>query len=190
MSTIDFKEASKDVYVYIDIETLGWMPPYDNEILEIAAVVINKGTDETIASFHKYCKPSVGIPYIITELTGITDDQVANERPEKEVLTRLIDFMSQFENITIVGHNVKSFDLTVLRKRSDKHELENCFEALKAKAEDTMTLSRRLIKAGKISAENSKQVTIAAYFGIEYEAHSAWNDVQALIEIHKRIKEL
>ena len=79
---------------------------------------------------------------------------------------------------------------SIPRKRSDKYEIENQFEALKAKAEDTMTLSRRLIKAGKMSAENSKQVTIAAYFGIEYEAHSAWNDVEALIKIHNEIKKL
>jgi DNA polymerase III epsilon subunit-like protein len=42
-------------------------------------------------------------------------------------------------------------------------------------------------KAGLIKTENNKQPTLAAYYGIQYEAHSAIEDVKALIKIYNKM---
>lgn len=52
---------------------------------------------------------------------------------------------------------------------------------------DTLAMARALNKNGKISTENCKQPTLAIFFHIEYEAHSAINDVEALIKIYQKM---
>lgn len=50
---------------------------------------------------------------------------------------------------------------------------------------DMMKYGRELKKEGK--TENYKQETIARFLGIEYGAHSAIEDVRALIQIYERL---
>ena len=51
---------------------------------------------------------------------------------------------------------------------------------------DTLTLARQLTKAGKLPVDNHRQTTLAAYYGIEYQAHSAIEDVKALIQVYEK----
>ena len=50
---------------------------------------------------------------------------------------------------------------------------------------DMMKYGRQLKKEGK--TENYKQETIAKYLNISYQAHSAIEDVKALIQIYERL---
>ena len=50
---------------------------------------------------------------------------------------------------------------------------------------DMMTYGRQLKKEGKTI--NYKQTTVAEFLGIEYDAHSAIEDVTALIKIYEKL---
>jgi DNA polymerase III epsilon subunit-like protein len=50
-----------------------------------------------------------------------------------------------------------------------------------------LTLARRLSKEGKIEVPNHKQPTLANFYGIDYRAHSAIEDVKALIKIYEKM---
>ena len=61
-------------YVVIDLETTGLSPEFD-EIIEISAIRFTN--DNRTDSFSSLVKPNHKIPEFITELTGITNDMVA-----------------------------------------------------------------------------------------------------------------
>jgi DNA polymerase III epsilon subunit-like protein len=87
----------------------------------------------------------------------------------------------------IIGHNYNNFDGDFLLKKSNKYNIKI---KLEAEIIDTLNLSRKLSKEGKINIENHKQKTLATYFNINYEAHSAIEDVKALIKIYNKLVEL
>lgn len=173
--------------LFLDIETTGFSRQWDF-ILELAGIIYNDQTKEIVDMFHEYIKPGKNIPYKITELTGITNAQVAKCRNEKDVLMDFSEWVAVNHPNKIAGHNCKSFDLSFIREKDAKYHTgwnEEGIEII-----DTLALARQLNKAGKISTENCQQPTLAAYFGIEYEAHSAIEDVRALIKIYEAMQKL
>ena len=172
--------------LFLDIETTGFSREW-NEIIELAAVLYDDQKKEMIDSFHMYARPVKGIPSNITELTGITNEQVANCGPEWDML---LDFCEWYDNHTaeqIIGHNCKTFDLQFIKAKCDKYKLN--WKGENIEVIDTLSYARQLKKKGLLNTENLKQPTIGAYFGIHYEAHSALADVRALISIYNKMRE-
>lgn len=97
------------IYVALDIETTGLDAERDS-ILEIGAVKF-RGR-ETMGTWSSFANPFRPIPYKITQLTGITDDDVRNAPALSSILPELIRFVG---NAPVVGHNV-GFDLGFLAK--------------------------------------------------------------------------
>ncbi len=153
--------------------------------MEIAAIVYDTDTNEEIDSFHEYIKPNKRIPAAVVELTGITDAKVANCRTEVQVLMDFAEWFTLCGAAKVVGHNCKAFDLSFLAARCEKYKIH--FATNEMEIVDTLTLARQLNKEGKIDTENCKQPTLAEFFGIEYEAHSAIEDVRALIKIYAKM---
>ena len=134
-----------------------------------------------------YARPVRGIPANITELTGITNEQVANCRPEWDMLLSFCDWYDDHKVDCIIGHNCKSFDLNFIKAKCEKYQLN--WKGDKASVVDTLAYARQLKKKGVLATENLKQPTIAAFYGIHYEAHSALSDVRALIKIYHKMVE-
>lgn len=170
--------------LYLDIETTGFSREW-NEIIELAAILYDSDKDEIIDSFHMYARPVKGIPANITELTGITNEKVSNCKPEWEMLLQFCDWYDNHNADVIIGHNCKAFDLQFIKAKTDKYKLQ--WSGTTANIIDTLSYARQLKKKGLLNAENLKQTTIGAYFGIQYEAHSALSDVRALINIYKKM---
>lgn len=97
--------------VVIDCETTG-LHPADDRIIEVAAVAVRHG--HVVDSFHSRVNPGQPLPPIITELTGLRDDDLATAPPAADVLRPLTDFL---DGHTVVGHNV-AFDLSFLSSES------------------------------------------------------------------------
>lgn len=169
--------------LFLDIETTGFSRDWD-EIIEVAAILIDEATGKDIDSFHEYIKPHRNITPKITELTRITNAKVANCRSESSVLMDFSEWITLSKPDIIVGHNCKAFDLNFIQARCNK--LSISWNA-PANIVDTLTLARQMNKAGLIKTENNKQPTLAAYYGIQYEAHSAIEDVKALIKIYNKM---
>lgn len=169
--------------LFLDIETTGFSRDWD-EIIEVAAILVDSDTGKDIDSFHEYIKPHRNITPKITELTRITNAKVANCRNESSVLMDFSEWMTLSKPDTVVGHNCKAFDLSFIQARCNKLSIS---WKIPTNVVDTLTLARQMNKAGLISTENNKQPTLAAYYGIQYEAHSAIEDVKALIKIYNKM---
>jgi ATP-dependent DNA helicase DinG len=96
--------------VAVDIETTG-LDSQKDAILEIGAVRFNGRRVE--AEWESLINPGRSIPPFITQLTGITNQMVAQAPTLREVFADLKYFVG---DAPIVGHNVR-FDLSFLRRK-------------------------------------------------------------------------
>lgn len=94
-----------DEFVAFDIETTGLSAKSGDRIIEIGAVKIKNG--RVIDVFHSLINPEVKLPYMTTELTGITDEDLKNSPKLREVLP---EFKAFAEGLVLVAHNAK-FDI-------------------------------------------------------------------------------
>lgn len=110
---IAYNEADRsladETYVVFDVETTGLSAVYD-KIIELAAVKIKNG--EIIDRFERFANPHHPLSQKTTELTGITDDMVA-EAPDIEPV--LQDFFAFAGDDILVAHNA-SFDMGFLNE--------------------------------------------------------------------------
>lgn len=96
-------------YAIIDIETTGGRASRD-KITEIA-VLIHDG-EKIIDSFESLINPECYIPYGITQLTGITQEMVADAPKFYEIARELVKIT---EGAVFVAHNVR-FDYGFIRE--------------------------------------------------------------------------
>ena len=93
--------AETPSYILLDFETTG-LDGATCEIIEVGAIRV-EGLQE-VARYHTLVKPKVAIPAIITEITGITNDEVAGAPAIEEVADAIAEFLG---DLPIVAHNSK-----------------------------------------------------------------------------------
>lgn len=120
-------------FVVFDLETTG-LKPTTEEITEIAAVLVREG--EIRDSFQTYVNPHKPIPPEITELTGISDETVADAPDLPEALDKFFAFLG---DRVLVAHNA-GFDLSFLKAACKRLEIEREFTYI-----DTLEMSRIML---------------------------------------------
>ena len=98
------KKIDEEEFVVFDIETTG-LNSHTNKIIEIGAVKIKAG--RIIDRYSQLINPGISIPYHITEITSITNEQVANQPKIDEVIGKFVDFIG---DAVLVAHNAP-FDI-------------------------------------------------------------------------------
>ena len=91
-------------FCVFDTETTG-LDPGVEYLTEIGAVIVRNG--EVVEEFDTFVKPGKPITSKITELTGITNEMVADAPGEKEALEAFLAFAG---DRILVGHNVHALD--------------------------------------------------------------------------------
>lgn len=142
-------------YVVFDIETTGFSPINDG-ITEIGAVKVINGSVED--RYSTFVNPEKSIPAKVTELTGITNDMVRNERTISEVLPEFLEFCG---DAALVAHNA-SFDVSFIREKARKIDLD-----IKPIVVDTLALARLLL----LDLKRHKLNQVAKYLKISLENH-------------------
>lgn len=160
-------------FVCIDIETTGFRTKSD-EIIEIAAVRVENF--ETVDRFNTFINPHIPIPLHIQKLTKITDNDVKNAPDIADVFD---DFMSFIDGAVLVGHNIQNFDLPMLNRYAADL---GC--SIENDVIDTCTLSRQLLPAFH---SHSLETLCNSFDIINNGAHRAINDVEANIEVYKKL---
>ena len=120
-------------FVVFDLETTG-LKPTTEEITEIAAVLVREG--EIRDSFQTYVNPHKPISPEITELTGISDETVADAPDLPEALDKFFAFLG---DRVLVAHNA-GFDLSFLKAACKRLEIEREFTYI-----DTLEMSRIML---------------------------------------------
>lgn len=171
---------------FIDIETTGFSRQWDY-IIEIAALLYDTEEKKVIKEFHEYIKPGKNIPAKITEITGITNAMVADARDEVEVLTDFVEWMTLNKIDATVGHNIERFDRDFIKVRCGRYSIP-MFES---EYIDTLKIAREkkipVTMKTATGRPSYKQEALANFYGITYQAHSAIEDVKALIKIYEEM---
>ncbi len=98
----------KRIYVALDVETTGLEAGVD-EIIEVGAVKFRG--QEVLETFAQLVKPRQALPLKITQLTGITTDDLADAPSFNSIAP---DFVRFVKNYPLVGHSI-NFDVSMLR---------------------------------------------------------------------------
>lgn len=160
--------------IAIDVETTG-ISPEKERIIEIGAF-----RPETGEVFRTLISPGRPLPERITELTGITDEMLADAPEETEAIKAWLDFME--DDTILLGHNI-SFDHSFLVQA-----IRRCgFREPQFMGIDTLKLSRVLCP----ELPNKKLETMVAHFGLTNErAHRAFEDARVTVEVYRCLKAL
>ncbi len=162
-------------FVVFDIETTGLSGRY-SKIIEIGAVKIRDGS--VIGNFSEYVNPEMPIPARITELTGITDEDVASAGKEADVVKRFLEFCG---DAVLVAHNAK-FDTSFIYRACLRNGL-----SFTPTFVDTVTLSWKLLP----EAKNYRLDVVARALNLRnFNHHRAVDDAEILVEIFNRLIQL
>lgn len=164
--------SSERRYAIVDIETTGGMARRD-KITEIA-IVIHDGK-EVIDQYQTLINPERSIPPFITNLTGITNDMVADAPLFCEVAKEIV---LKTEGAVFVAHNAR-FDYGFL-----KEEFGRLGFTYTRKQLCTVRLSKKMLPALKSHSLDS----LIRHFSLPIDnRHRALDDALATAEIFKRI---
>ena len=122
---------------FLDIETTGTRLTYDR-IIEVGIITIELNQNnqyEIIKTFNSLVNPNSCIPSDITNITGITTEDVSNAPSFREVSVDILDCL---DASILVAHNVR-FDYGFL-----KHEFSRLEKTFSMKHFCTVKLSRKL----------------------------------------------
>ena len=103
------KKIDEEEFVVFDIETTG-LNSHTNKIIEIGAVKIKAG--RIIDRYSQLINPGISIPYHITEITSITNEQVANQPKIDEAIEKFVEFVG---DAVLVAHNAP-FDMGFIKR--------------------------------------------------------------------------
>lgn len=159
-------------FVVFDLETTGLnsSPSSGNmdKIIEIGAYKVVDGVISE--SFTTFINPEKKLSEEIINLTGITEEMVANAPKYEEVMP---DFFKFCDGSILVGHNLVGFDFKFVDYYCAK--LGYMFER---KLIDTIPLSQELL-----FLSNYKLNTVADKFGITFNHHRAIDDALVTAKI-------
>ena len=153
------------------------------EIIQIGAIKLDKNFN-TIGSFNRYIKPRIflRVSEFITELTGITTEQLMDEKEFPEVYHEFIQFIGSKDSILCIGG---LSDIRELFKNTKYHKI------------DDISLPRSYINlqpyTSKFLGFSSKRLLSLEYavnaLGIKspFNFHDALNDAYYTAEIFKKI---
>ena len=162
-------------FVIVDLETTGSSPKKGAAITEIGAVKVKSG--EHHGHFESFVNPLTPIPEYITQMTGITEQMLANAPVIDEILPAFFDFAGDSSQAILVAHNAP-FDLSFLKSAAKDIDIK--WPAYKTL--DTVTIARQVLS--KEDVPNCKLSTLAEFFGTKTEPnHRALDDAKATTEI-------
>lgn len=160
--------------VVFDLETTG-LDLVKDRVIQISYIKVN--TDGTEKRANIFVNPGKSIPAEITELTGITNEDVKNQPLFKELAAGLAE---EFKGCDFAGFNSNHFDIPMLAE-----------EFLRAGIDFDFSKSR-LIDAQTIFHKMERRNLAAAYkfycgrkMEEDFEAHRADQDTEATYRVLK-----
>ncbi|MBC5787324.1 PolC-type DNA polymerase III [Clostridium facile] len=164
-------------FVVFDTETTG-LNAQDERLTEIGAVVVKNG--EILEEYDEFVNPGKPIPPNITELTGITDEMVADAPGERESLEKFFAFVN---GRVLIAHNAK-FDMGFLAAAAERCGMPCEFTYI-----DTVPIARTLFP----NIKNYKLDTLVNHLKLgDFNHHRACDDARVLgliyIEMVKRLQ--
>lgn len=162
-------------FVVLDIETTGFSPAKGGLIIEISALKYNNGKISGI--FDRLIYPGGKISSKIRELTGITNEMVADAPLYPSVLRDFIEFIGDH---IVIAHNA-AFDWN----RYLTHYSQNIGHQL----ENEVICTKQLFKALHPEMEKVGLAEMAETYDVKLHHHRALSDATATAECFIKMKE-
>lgn len=160
------------LFAIIDIETTGGRAA--NEKITEIAIVLHDG-EKVVDQYETLINPERSIPYGITELTGITNDMVADAPKFYEVAKQIVQMT---EGAIFVAHNVR-FDYSFVQE-----EFRRLGYTYTRKNLCTVRLSRKAFPGLKSYSLGN----LIRHFNLNAGArHRAMGDTMATVDLFERI---
>lgn len=155
-------------FAVLDFETTGDQPT--DEIIQVGLVLINEY--DITERFTSLVKPSRRIPAMITQLTGISNEMVADAAETGEALAEMLPLL---EDAVLVAHHA-AFDLAFLQKAL----AEEGYLPFNGRVLDTIDFLRMLYP----SLSSYQLSMVCSAFGIKHERpHQADSDADATARV-------
>ena len=175
------KQLMHETFVVIDIETSGLSPKVGGEIIEVAAVKVNRGriVDEKATLIN----PKNRIYAKTTQITGITNEDLKGKPVIEDVIPGLVRFIG---DSPIVAHNA-TFEKLFLTDSFNKQGFAPTNDWL-----CTMKMFRHLYPERKKLGVGAKLSDLVEHYNVELpkeEAHRALADTLATAKAFLRLRE-
>jgi DNA polymerase-3 subunit epsilon len=167
------KEMSNErQYCIVDIETTGGQRGR-HKMTEIA--IVRFDGEKIIDRFESLLNPEMSIPYHITQLTGITNEMVADAPKFYEIAKKIVEMT---QDTIFVAHNV-FFDYNFVQA-----EFRDLGYTFKARKMCTVRLARKIFPGHKSYSLGN----ICKDLGIDIKArHRAMGDAEATTELFRQM---
>ncbi len=157
-----------DELIVFDVETTG-LSAEDDRLTEIGAVKLKNRV--VVEEFQTFVNPGMPIPEKNTELTGITDEMVADAPGDAEAVKKFFEFAGSG---VLVAHN-SAFDTSFIRGVCERNDMEYHYADV-----DTLKLCRAALP----NLKNHKLDTVAKEYKLgDFNHHRAIDDAKMLSEI-------
>ncbi len=110
-----FNESKYNNFIALDLETTG-LNPENDRIIQIALIKVSNGI--IVDKFTSLVNPQMHISSKASEINGIYDEDVKNNKTIQEIFPDIMNFIEKYP---LVAHNAK-FDISFL-----KNEYIRCF---------------------------------------------------------------
>lgn len=165
-----------DRYVVFDLETTGHAAQQGDRIIEVGMVVVEG--EQITDTFSTLLNPHQDIPPFISQLTGVTNEDVADAPVFNDVAKKMTDLM---KNSYLIAHNIE-FDLGFLNAELKEIGLPTLNNAVL----DTVELSRILFP----QAPGYKLGQLADFLRLQHQdPHRALSDAYVTAELFLMLKE-
>lgn len=158
--------------IIFDLETTGLDTVHDR-IIQISYIkVMPDGTEKRC---NMYINPECKIPQEVVNLTGISDEMVANEPTFSQVAA---DLKAEFEGCDFAGYNSNHFDIPLLAEEFSRANVE--FDFYKCRRIDVQTIFHKMEQRNLAAAY---KFYCGRKMEEDFEAHKADNDTEATYRV-------